>query len=59
VLDDWCADVGRDPAEIERTVAINPGEIGALDEFVDAGAEHVIVMTFPPYDLDPVRRILT
>jgi hypothetical protein len=40
-------------------VAITPGEIGALDEFVDAGDEHVIVMTFPPYDLDPVRRILT
>src|SRR6476619_4770886 len=24
VLDDWCADVGRDPADIERTVAISP-----------------------------------
>lgn len=59
VLDDWCADTGRDPAEIERTVAINPGEVGAIDEYVDAGAEHVIVMTYPPYDLDPVQRILT
>ena len=58
VLDEWCADVGRDPAEIERTVAISPDEIGALDAFVDAGAEHVIVMTVQPYDLDPVRRIL-
>ncbi len=58
VLDEWCADVGRDPAEIERTVAISPGEIGALDAYVDAGAEHVIVMLYPPYDLDPVRGIL-
>jgi len=58
VLDDWCADVGRDPADIERTVAISPDEIGALDEYVDAGAEHVIVMLAPPYDLDPVRPIL-
>ena len=58
VLDEWCADVGRDPADIERTVAISPDEIGALDAYVDAGAEHVIVMTVPPYDLDPVRRIL-
>jgi probable F420-dependent oxidoreductase len=59
VLDGWCADVGREPAEIERTVAINPGEIGAIDAYVAAGAEHVIVMLYPPYDLDPVRRILT
>jgi probable F420-dependent oxidoreductase len=58
VLDDWCADVGRDPADIERTVAISPDEIGALDAYVDAGAEHVIVMMAPPYDLDPVRSIL-
>jgi probable F420-dependent oxidoreductase len=59
VLDEWCADVGRDPAEIERTVAIRPDEVGAIDAYVDAGAEHVIVMTGAPYDLDPVRRILT
>jgi len=58
VLDEWCADVGRDPADIERTVAIRPDEIGALDAYVDAGAEHVIVMMASPYDLDPVRRIL-
>ena len=59
VLDEWCADVGRDPSTIERTVAIDPGEVSAFDEYLDAGAEHVIVMTYPPYDLDPVRRILT
>ena len=43
---------------IPRTVAINPGDVRALDAYVDAGAEHVIVMTYPPYDLDPVQRIL-
>lgn len=59
VLDDWCADVGRDPAAIERTVAIPSNEIGALDTYIDAGAEHLVVMLAPPYDLDPVRRILT
>src|SRR5204862_9758 len=58
VLDEWCADVGRDPADIERTVAISTDEIGALDSYRDAGAEHVIVMMAPPYDLDPVRPIL-
>jgi probable F420-dependent oxidoreductase len=59
VLDEWCADIGRDPGEIERTVAIRPDEVGAIDAYVDAGAEHVIVMTGAPYDLDPVRHILT
>ncbi|HMF84359.1 MAG TPA: LLM class F420-dependent oxidoreductase [Acidimicrobiia bacterium] len=59
VLDEWCADVGRDPAAIERTVAIRPDEVGALDTYVDAGADHVIVMTAAPYDLEPVRRALT
>jgi probable F420-dependent oxidoreductase len=58
VLDEWCADVGRDPADIERTVAIRPDEVGALDAYVDAGAEHVIVMMGPPYYLDPVRRLV-
>ena len=59
VLDEWCADIGRDPAEIVRTVAIRPDEVGAIDAYVDAGAEHVIVMTGAPYDLEPVRHILT
>ena len=47
VLDDWCADVGRDPAEIERTVAIRPEEVGAIDAYLDAGAQHVIVHDGP------------
>jgi hypothetical protein len=44
---------------VPRAARVHPGEIGAFGEYLDAGAEHVIVMTYPPYDLDPVRRILT
>ena len=58
VLDRWCAKVGRDPGEIERTVAIQPGEIGKLDEYLAAGAQHLIVMVGPPFDLDPVQALL-
>ncbi len=58
VLDEWCAKVGRDPAQIERTVAIQPDEIDTVDEYLDAGAQHFIVMTGPPYDLDPVETLL-
>jgi len=49
---------GRDRAEIERTVAIRPDEVGSVDAYLDAGAQHVIVMMGPPYDLDPVRQPL-
>jgi probable F420-dependent oxidoreductase len=58
VLDDWCAAVGRDPTEIERTVSVRPNEVGAVDAYVEAGAQHVIVMLGSPYDLDPVRQLL-
>jgi alkanesulfonate monooxygenase SsuD/methylene tetrahydromethanopterin reductase-like flavin-dependent oxidoreductase (luciferase family) len=47
VLDRWCAEVGRDPAEIERTVAIEPEDVDELDAYIEAGATHVIVMLGP------------
>lgn len=58
VLDNWCAEIGRDPAEIERTVAIGPDEIDQLDAFLDAGATHLIVMTGHPFDMDPVEALI-
>ena len=58
VLDKWCSQFGRDPREIERTVAINGTEVDTCDAYLDAGAEHLIVMAGPPFDLQPVRRLL-
>ncbi len=58
VLDRWCAEVGRDPAEIERTVAIQGGDVDDAEAFVEAGATHLIVMTGHPFDLAPVERLL-
>jgi probable F420-dependent oxidoreductase len=58
VLDDWCRKLDRNPATIERTVGINAGEIDNWEAYVDAGATHLIVMTGPPFDLDPVRRLV-
>lgn len=57
VLDEWCAKVGRDPAAIERTIAIGPGDIDQWESFVEAGATHLIVMTGDPFDLDAVARL--
>ena len=59
VLDDWCAEVGRDPTEIERTVAGNSvEEFADVDGFVDAGATHLIFGLGPPFDLSPVQQLM-
>ncbi len=58
VLDDWCAKVGRDPAAIERTVAIDPGDVTEANAFIDAGATHLIVMIGHPYSFTAIERLL-
>ncbi len=55
VLDDWCAKVGRDPSEIERTVAIDPKAADQVAEYALAGADHVILMQGAPFDLAPLQ----
>ena len=58
VLTEWCTKLGRSPKEVERTVAIQPNEIGEIDAYVAAGAEHFIVMVGAPYDLGPLEALL-
>src|SRR5690242_17124685 len=58
VLDEWCERVGRRRDQIERTVGINPSEVGDLDAYVQAGADHLIVMVGAPFDLAPVEQLL-
>src|SRR5262245_8273266 len=58
VLDEWCERLGRSPRQIERTVAINPSEIDDWAAYLDAGAEHLIVMLGDPFDLSSVRSLL-
>jgi probable F420-dependent oxidoreductase len=58
VLDNWCAEIGRDPSEIERTVAISPDDVGNVDAFLEAGATHLIVMVGHPYDLSSVEQLI-
>jgi probable F420-dependent oxidoreductase len=58
ILDEWCAEVGRDPRAVERTVHIEPGDLDQLQAFLDAGAEHLILGLGYPFDLDAVQRLL-
>src|SRR5215204_5172923 len=37
VLDEWCAKVGRDPNEIERSAQIFGRQLDKLDEYLDGG----------------------
>lgn len=58
-----CAEVGRDPAEIERTWAIPPDDVGRADELVAEGVEHLIVGIGGSedgggYDLAPLRELV-
>jgi probable F420-dependent oxidoreductase len=58
VLDRWCRDIGRDPAEIERTVLISADDVANADKYLAAGATHLIVMTGHPFDLGPIETLL-
>ena len=58
VLNDWCEREGRNPADIERTVAVNADEADNVEAYGEAGADHVIFMVGSPFDLDPVAQAL-
>jgi len=58
ILDDWCGKVGRDPSEIERTVAVGTDDVDDIGRYVDAGADHIIVMIGAPFDLAPLERLI-
>jgi probable F420-dependent oxidoreductase len=56
-----CADVGRDPAEIERTWGIQADALDTADDLVAAGVQHLIVGIGGDgtgYDLAPVRELV-
>lgn len=58
VLDEWCARVGRDPAEIERTVMLFPQEVNDVEPYLAAGAQHLILGMGPPFELEPLRALI-
>lgn len=59
VLDEWCARIGRDPQEIERSAQIFPHQYDKLDEYLAAGITHLICgVPGPDYDLSPLREFI-
>ncbi len=60
VLDNWCAEVGRNPAEIERTVSLNQDDVPAnLDAYADAGATHMILGMAVPANYDLIEQLVS
>lgn len=61
VLDKWCAEVGRDPSEIERTVSLNrENDIpNNLDAYVEAGATHLIVGMPVPTVTEKIEQLVS
>lgn len=59
ILDEHCAAVGRNPADIERSVGVNPAHIDRADDLRAAGAvEFTIGLNGPDYDMGPVKEWL-
>jgi probable F420-dependent oxidoreductase len=60
VLDDWCARVGRDPAEIERCASLNaaPSRIYEPDWLLANGFTFLLHHWSPPFDRAEVDEIL-
>jgi probable F420-dependent oxidoreductase len=59
VLDDWCRRIGRDPAEIERSIQIDDNMASQADRYVEQGITHLIVAADgPEYDLGPLEELI-
>jgi probable F420-dependent oxidoreductase len=61
VLDDWCAKVGRDPGEIQRssTIARLTGELSDPSPLLELGfTDFVVSAQGPTWDLEPLRQAL-
>jgi probable F420-dependent oxidoreductase len=59
VLDDWCQEVGRDPKAIERGTGSGAGDSDERrDEYVAAGATHLILGMDAPWNFSAVERLV-
>jgi hypothetical protein len=63
VLDGHCAAIKRDPASIQRSVQVfmNPDDIAGsrqtVQDFIEAGATHLILNLRAPYPQGIVKRL--
>jgi probable F420-dependent oxidoreductase len=59
VLDEWCSKVGREPSAIERTALLpRPPDDAELGQWLDAGAQHLVLTSAHPFPAEPVARLV-
>lgn len=59
VLDQWCERIGRDPAEIERSIMVNPQTATRAEEYVEKGITHLIIgIDGPDYDTTNLEKLI-
>ena len=60
VLDEWCAKVGRDPLEIERSAGVSAKDpVKSAERLYAVGTRlFTVALGGPAYDLGPVRDLI-
>jgi hypothetical protein len=59
VLDEWCAKIGRDPREIERSTGLSATTLTTADAHVANGVTHFTIgISGPDYDLGALREAI-
>lgn len=59
VLDSWCEKVGRQPSAVERTLNMYGKPTHTMyDDYVEAGAQHIILNLGSPWDLTPIEQLV-
>ncbi|MFI5281701.1 MAG: LLM class F420-dependent oxidoreductase [Candidatus Dormibacterales bacterium] len=58
VLDEWCARLGRDPGEIERTANVSAMSNKQAERWLSVGLQHFVLRLAYPFDTKPLERLL-
>ena len=58
VLDEWCARLGRDGGEIERTANVGNLSAGEIEEWRKAGLQHFVLRIAHPFNTRDLERVL-
>jgi len=58
VLDEWCARLGRDGREIERTANVGNLSAGEIEEWRKAGLQHFVLRIAHPFNTRDLERLV-
>jgi probable F420-dependent oxidoreductase len=58
IIEEWCARLGRNPAEIERTANVGAQTKKTVEEWLGAGLQHFVVRLTHPFETKDLERLL-